>query len=121
MSRSRVAARLSLGLSIILLVVGVAGFVISLVVNVFFADHYNAYGEVPIPGSGTVHLPAGQVTANFHTTVASGPNSGSLPVPRFRMNIDPPAGVAPPTVTENEGGTTTVNNDSHVRIWQIQI
>jgi Short C-terminal domain len=121
MSGSRVAARLSLVLSLILLVVGVAGFVISLVVNVFLADQYNAYGEVSIPGSGTVHLPAGQVTANFHATVTSGPNSGSLPVPRLKMGIDPPAGAAPPTVTENEGGTTTVNNDSHVRIWQIQI
>jgi hypothetical protein len=37
------------------------------------------------------------------------------------VTIDPPNGVAQPTVTENIGSTTTVNNDAHVRVWVAQV
>ena len=63
------------------MVVSVAGFIITLVLNAFFLDKYNAYGEVPIPGSGSVHLPAGQVTVSLHTLVIGGTDGGGLPVP----------------------------------------
>ena len=49
------------------MVVAVPGFIVMLVLNAFFLDDYDAYGEVPIPGSGSVHLPRGEVTVNFHT------------------------------------------------------
>ena len=89
--------------------------------NAFFLDHYDAYGEVPIPGSASLHLPQGEVTISFHTVVMGGPNGGGLPVPQLSVGFDPPHGVAQPMVTENDGSTTTVNNDSHVRVWVAQV
>jgi len=37
------------------------------------------------------------------------------------MSIDPPAGVAEAAVTESFGSTTTVSNDSHRRLWLVQV
>jgi hypothetical protein len=104
----------------LLMVVAVPGFIVMLVLNAFFLDDYDAYGEVPVPGSGSVHLPSGEVTINFHT-VMLGSGGGGLPVPPLGITFAPPDGVAQPTVTENIGSTTTVNNDAHVRVWTAQI
>jgi hypothetical protein len=103
-----------------MMVVAVAGFVATLVLNAFFLDRYNDYGEVPVPGSASLHLPAGQVTISLHTVVIGSPNGG-LPVPPLGVTIVPPDGVAQPVVTENIGSTTTVNNDAHVQVWVAQI
>lgn len=121
MNGARVAARVGLVTGILTLVVAVVGFVVTLVLNAFVFGKYNAYGEVPIPGSGSVHLPAGEVTVNFHTEVIGSPRGGGLPIPQLKLGIDPPAGVPQPTVTESIGSTTTVNNDSHVRVWRVQV
>jgi len=118
---SRRLARISLAAAIVLLVVSVAGFIASLVLNAFFLDKYNVYGEVPIPGSGSLHLPGGEVTASLHTVVIDSPNGGGLPVPSLGVTITPPDGVPQPVVTESIGSTTTVNNDAHVRVWVVQI
>jgi len=104
----------------VMMVVAVAGFIVTLVLNAFFLDEYDAYGEVPIPGSGTLHLPAGDVTISLHTVVIGSPNGG-LPVPPLDVRITPPDGVAQPVVTENIGSTTTVNNDAHIRVWTARI
>ena len=48
----------------------------------FVLDEYNAYGEVPVPGEGTVHLPAGDVNIGFHSQIAGSTNGG---VRRFRI------------------------------------
>ena len=45
-----------------MIVVAVVGFVATLILNAFVLDKYDAYGEVPIPGSGSLQLPAGEVT-----------------------------------------------------------
>jgi hypothetical protein len=91
------------------------------VLNTFFLDKYNAYGEVPIPGSGSLYLPAGEVTISLHTMVIGSPNRGGLPVPPLGVTIAPPNGAAQPVMTESIGSTTTVNNDAHVRVWVAQI
>ncbi|MCQ4361543.1 SHOCT domain-containing protein [Mycobacterium gordonae] len=117
---SRRVAKISLILAIVTLVVAVAGFITTLVLNVFFLDDYDAYGEVPIPGSASVHLPAGQATVSLHTLVIGG-TDGGLPVPPLRISITPPDGVAQPEVTESIGTTTTVNNDAHIRVWNVQV
>jgi hypothetical protein len=106
--------------SILFMVVAVPGFIVMLVLDAFFLDDYDVYGEVPIPGSGSVHLPRGEVTISFHSVVIGSPNGG-LPVPPLGITFTPPDGVAQPTVTENIGSTTTVNNDAHVRVWTAQI
>ncbi|MBX7431563.1 SHOCT domain-containing protein [Mycobacterium sp. Y57] len=116
----RVGRRVALTGAILLLVVGVAGFVVTLVLNIFVFDDYDAYGEVPIPGSGRLQLPAGEVTVNFHTAVPGGVNGG-FPVPPLQLGITPPDGVPDPVVTESFGSTTSVNSDVRIRVWVAQI
>ncbi|HWF69812.1 MAG TPA: SHOCT domain-containing protein [Mycobacterium sp.] len=118
---SRRLAKISLALAIVLMVGSVVGFVLTLTLNAFVLDKFNAYGEVPIPGSGTLHLPAGEATISFHTVTIGTVSGGGLPVPQLGLGIDPPPGVAEPKVTENYGGTTTVNNDAHRRVWVVQV
>ncbi len=118
--KSRGLAWFSLAAAIVVMVVSVGGFIVALVLNTFFLDKYNAYGEVPIPGSGSVHLPAGEVIVSLHTTVIGSPNGG-LPVPPLGVTITPPDGVAQPVLTESVGATSVVNNDVHVRIWVTQV
>ncbi|BBX43052.1 hypothetical protein X011_18580 [Mycobacterium tuberculosis variant microti OV254] len=111
---------MSLVAAVVAMIVAVAGFIITLVLNAFFLDKYNDYGEVPIPGAGSLYLPAGEVTVSLHTVVIGGADGG-LPVPPLGVTITPPDGVAQPTMTESIGSTTTVNNDAHVRVWVAQI
>src|SRR5271168_2044037 len=119
--RSRRLAKFSLSAAVVMMIVSVAGFIVALVLNAFFLDKYNAYGEVPIPGSGSLHLPRGEVTVSLHALVIGGSNGGGLPVPPLGVTIIPPDGVPQPVMTENIGSTTTVNNDAHVRVWVAQI
>jgi hypothetical protein len=118
MSSRRIAAPM-VAAAIGSLVVAVIGFIVAMVLNAFVLDKYDAYGEVPIPGSGTVELPAGEVTISFHT-LTTGSGSG-LPVPSLKLRIVPPDGVSDPVVTESPGGTTTVNNNARVRVWVAQV
>ncbi|BBZ13351.1 SHOCT domain-containing protein [Mycobacterium branderi] len=118
--RGRRLAKFSLTVAILGMVVAVGGFVVVLV-STLFLDQYNAYGEVPIPGEGSLQLPAGDVNISLHTVVISSPSGGGLPVPPLGVRITPPDGVAQPVVTESIGGTRTVNNDAHVRVWVAHI
>lgn len=118
---SRRLAKVSLAAAILMLIASVAGFIVTLVLNVFVLDKYNAYGEVPVPGSGSVALPAGEVTVSLHTLVIGGTDGVGLPVPPLGISIDPPDGVPQPVVTESIGSTTTINNDAHVRVWMVQV
>jgi Short C-terminal domain len=121
MMSSRRLAKISLTVAVVMMIVSVGGFIFALVLNTFFLDKYNAYGEVPIPGSSSLYLPAGEVTVSLHTVVISGPDGGGLPMPPLGVTITPPDGLAQPTMSENIGSTTTVNNDAHVRVWVAQI
>lgn len=118
--KSRRVAKISLILAIVTMVVALAGFIATLVLNAFVFDEYDAYGEVPIPGSGNIHLPAGDVTVSLHVLVV-GSSNGGLPVPPLGLSITPPVGVPKPEVTESSGSTTTINNDAHVRVWNIRV
>lgn len=105
---------------IVTMIVGGVGFIIVMVLNAFVLDEFDAYGEVPIPGSAQVQLPAGEVQISFHTSV-TGSTSGSFPIPALKLGIDPPAGAPDPVLTENRGTTTTINSDTHIRIWTAQV
>jgi hypothetical protein len=83
-------------------------------------DDLSAYGEVPIPSTQTMHLPAGEVIVTFHA-VTAGDIEGSLAIPDIKLAIDPPPGVAKPTATENIGGTTSIDNDAWRPIAVAQI
>jgi hypothetical protein len=116
----RTGPRIAMISAILTLVAAGVGFVAMLILNAFVLDEYDAYGEVPIPGSTSLHLPAGELTVSFHTMVTGSPSSG-FPIPDLQFSITQPAGVPKPQVTESIGGTTTVNSDTHVQVWVVQI
>ena len=118
---SRRLPKISLALSIVAMVVGVIGFIVMPMLNAFVLDKFDAYGDVPIPGSASLHLPGGKLSVSFHTDVISGPRGNGLPVPKLGMDIEPPPGVSDPAVTESFGGSVTINNDSHRRVWFVQV
>src|ERR1700761_3986238 len=120
MSGGRVA-KLVRRAAVLLMIGSAIGFFAVLLLGAFVLDRYDAYGEVPIPGTGKIHLPAGQVTASFHTVTVGNSSGGGLPVPSLNLDIDPPAGVAAPKVTEDVGSSTSVNNDIHRRVWMVQV
>lgn len=101
--------------------VALVGFIATVVLNAFILDEYNAYGEVPIPGSSSLHLPAGEATVSFHTQTIGSPSGGGLPVPGLGLTIVPPEGIPQPEVNESWGTTTTINNDARIRVWRVQI
>lgn len=120
MAGTKTVSRILTLSGILMMVIGGVGFIIVMVLNAFVLDEFDAYGEVPIPGSAQVQLPAGQAQISFHTSVTGSPSSG-FPLPSLRLNIVPPEGVADPVLTENHGTLTTVNSDTHIRIWTAEI
>jgi hypothetical protein len=118
--RNRTGPRIAILSAVLTLVVGGVGLIATLILNAFVLDKYDAYGEVPVPGSASLQLPAGEATVSFHTMVTGSPSSG-FPIPDLKFSIMPPQGVAKPDVTESVGGTTTVNSDTHVQVWLVQI
>jgi Short C-terminal domain len=96
-------------------------FVVTLVLNVFVFDEYDAYGQVAIPGSTSVRLPAGDVTVTFHTVLIGNTTGSGLPVPPLKYRISAPDGVVQPRLTEDYGTTTTVNNDARIRIGYLHV
>lgn len=106
-------------ISVFMMVGGLIGVVTTLFLNAFVFDEFDAYGEVPVPGSSSLHLPEGEVTISLHTLVIGG--GGALPIPPMSIAIDPPDGVPDPVLTEDVGTTTSVNNDSRVRVWVAEI
>ncbi|GAB3002517.1 SHOCT domain-containing protein [Mycobacterium bourgelatii] len=117
---SRAVARTSLTLAIVTLVISVIGFIIALVANAFFLDDFDAYGEVAVPGSGTVHLPAGEVNVSLHALVVGG-GDGGLPVPPLSLEITPPSSAPKVEIAESIGSSTTINNDAHIRVFKVQV
>ena len=118
--RKRTGPRIAVLLAVLMVIVSGVGLVAALILNAFVLDKYDAYGEVPIPGSASLHLPAGEATVSFHTMVTGSPSSG-FPIPDLKFSITPPEGVEKPQVTESIGGTTTVNSDTHVQVWLVQV
>lgn len=118
--RRRSGPRIAISAAILMLVVGGVGLIATLILNAFVLDAYDAFGEVSVPGSTSLQLPAGEMTVSFHTETTGRPGGG-FPIPDLSLTITPPAGVAKPEVIENVGTTTSVNNDVHVRVWTVQI
>jgi hypothetical protein len=116
----RSGSRVILVSAILTVVVGGVGLIASLALNAFFLDKFDAYGEIPIPGSADLHLPAGEVNVSFHTVVTGQP-VGGLPVPNLHLSIFAPAGLPEVAVEEDWGTSTTVNNDARVRVWVLQV
>jgi hypothetical protein len=117
---ARVGPRIVVISAAMTLIAGVVGLIVTLALGAFVFDEFDAYGEVAIPGSARVALPAGEATVNFHTAVPGGVDGG-FPVPPLKISIDAPDGVPDPVLTEEIGSTTSINNDVHVRIWLLEV
>ncbi|MGA5544322.1 SHOCT domain-containing protein [Mycobacterium sp. NPDC051198] len=89
-----IATVISLGV----LVVGLIGLGVSLVVY-FMTGGQDAYGEVPIPGSATLELPAGEVLISYRATTPMSGSDGAV-IPMLPLKITPPTGAEKPTLTD---------------------
>ena len=108
--------RLAIGWTV-LLVVSLIGLAVFMFSDLFLDDPFNAYGEVSVPGSRTLHLPAGDVKVSFHTETVGTLDAGELPTPPdLEISINPPSGVAAPQFSRNVGDTAAVNQDAHIRV-----
>ena len=116
--RNRVLKRLAIAL--VLLIVSGIGCGVSAALNAFVLDKFDAYGEVPIPGTRTLHLPAGDVTVSFRASGITGYKTLGTPED-LEMTISPPSGVAQPTVSQSIGAEINNNGDAHraVRVAHI--
>ncbi|MEU0495813.1 SHOCT domain-containing protein [Mycobacterium sp. NPDC006124] len=117
--RSSTGPRILTVVAAVTMVLTGVGFLAALMLNAFVLDEYDAYGEVPIPGSSRLDLPAGEVTVTFHTVLVGGGGNG-LPVPPLTYRITGPDG-SDVQLAEDYGGTTTVNNDARVRIGYLHL
>ncbi len=109
-----------LAASIALMVLCIVGFVGTLVWHSFGGD-YDKYGRIAVPGSGTVTLPEGEVEIHYATRLATNGSGGALTVPSLQFSMEAPDGARDPVVTEDSGGTVTVNIAAHVRVWKLQV
>ena len=101
----------------VLAAIAVGGLIVTAVLGIT-GEKYGNYGEVPIPGSGIVRLPAGEVIVSFRVADHRG---GGLRVPPLTLDITPPAGISDPLVTEDLGDTATVGDDAHRRVWFMKV
>ncbi len=106
--------------SLLLMLLCIVGFVGTLVWHGFGGDS-DKYGRIDVPGSGTVTLPQGEVEIHFATRLATNGGGGALTVPSLSFSMEAPEGARDPVVTEDIGGTVTVNSSAHVRVWRMQV
>jgi hypothetical protein len=108
--------------SVVLLVVSTVGVFFWPDVDASVFDKYAEYGEVPIPGTRTLHLPEGDVQVSFHTEIAGSMEGGGLPIPQgLDVTITPPSGVATPRFIQSVGETSADNQDVHVAAGVVHI
>ena len=99
----------------------VAGFVVIVLAALGvlpFLIFEDPYGEVPIPGSATVHLPAGEVDVTLRT---AGP-AGDVSVPPLSIRISGPGGTTQPEVIESPRWKhADTKGNMLVRVWVVRI
>lgn len=113
MNGSRVARALMIGMGTVAALCFAA--LISLVV--LSGNGYRDYGEIDIPGSAVIELPAGKVIVSFHAKTSG----KGISVPPLRMDIEPPPGIRDPGVYDALGGSVTTNDDVHRQVWVMQV
>lgn len=101
----------------LLAAIGVGGLMVTAVLGIT-GEKYGSYGQVPIPASGIVRLPAGEVIVSLHVRDLQG---RGMRVPPVTMDITPPPGVSDPRVTEDLGDTVSVGDDAHRRVWFMKV
>jgi len=77
----------------------------------------DTYGDVAVPGSANLHLPAGEVDVTLRSVAPADEPS----VPPLSMRISGPDGVSRAEVVENRRTTPLIAGDELVRIWVVRI
>lgn len=103
-----------------MLIVGFLGVITTLMVNAFVIANPAAYGEVPIPGSASLELPAGDVDISYRATTLTVGGKGVM-VPPIQLGITPPAGVAQPLITDTMSSSSKSNREVTVRVFTAHI
>jgi hypothetical protein len=106
--------------SAIFLAFGFLGGIASIFVNGFVIADSAAYGEVPIPGSASLELPAGDVDISYRATTLTVGGKGVM-VPPIQLSIEPPAGVARPLITDSMSSSSKSNREVTVRVFTAHI
>lgn len=120
MSNGGGAPRTAIIVSVIALVIGVLGIIVSVMVNAFVIADDDAYGEVPIPGSASLELPAGDVDIAYRATTLTVGGKGVM-VPPIQLAITPPTGVATPLITDSMSSSSKTNREVTVRVFTAHI
>jgi ABC-type dipeptide/oligopeptide/nickel transport system permease subunit len=98
----------------------VTGFAVLVLVVMYvlpFIVYEDPYGEVPIPGSATLHLPPGEVDL----TLRSVGSPEGQPVPPLSIQISGPDGLLQPEVTESRRTKYCTAEDMWVRLWVVDV
>ena len=77
----------------------------------------DTYGDVAVPGSATVRLPAGEVDV----TLRSVGQTDEPSVPPLSVRISGPDGMPQPEVVESPRTTYLIFGDKRVRVWVVRI
>lgn len=89
-------------------------------VNAFVIADDDAYGQVPIPGSASLELPAGDVDIAYRATTLTVGGKGVM-VPPIQLDITPPTGVAKPLITDSMSSSSKTNREVTVRVFTVHI
>lgn len=119
MSNGRRGPWIATAISIGILVIGLVGGGVSLLVNSMIGSA-DAYGEVAIPGSASLELPAGDVLISYRATVGMSGSRGAI-VPTLQLKITPPAGVEKPTLTASGSSSSTSNRELTAQIYTAHV
>jgi hypothetical protein len=99
----------------------IAGCAVLVLVGLYvlpFVVHKDPYGEVPIPGSATVHLPAGEVDLTLRSV---GWSLEGQPAPPLSIQISGPDGPLQAEVTEIRRTKYFTSEDTWVRLWVVHV
>ena len=77
----------------------------------------DTYGDVAVPGSATVRLPAGEVDVTLRSVAPTDEPS----MPPLSMRISGPDGIPQPEVVESPRTTSLIFGDKRVRVWVVRI
>ncbi|MDT5184725.1 MAG: hypothetical protein QOI29_2883 [Mycobacterium sp.] len=98
-----------------------AAFVLGVTCVLPLVVHDDLYGDVPIPGSGTVHLPPGNVDVTLRSQRPDD-DAHAIRVPPLSIRISGPDGTPQPELIESRRAKC-VNSDCDIqtRIWVVRV
>lgn len=99
----------------------IAGFAVLVLMGMYvlpFLVHEDPYGEVPISGSATVHLPADEVDLTLRSREWS---LEGQPAPPLSILISGPDGLLRPEATEIRRTKYFTSEDTWVRLWVVHV